>query len=190
MSALVPPTYVADWADFAAWCDARGVAALPAAPVTVAALATTHAGATLRRRVAAIGRAQTMAGHPWSATHPAIRDTLAGIARQHGMPARRAAAIGTAEIRRLVATCRDGLCGQRDRALLLLGFAAALRRSELVAVQREHLTFTPEGLHLLIPRAKSDQAGRGADLGIPRGARTETCPVRALEAWLQASDCR
>jgi integrase len=131
-----------------------------------------------------------MAGHPWSAAHPAIRDTLAGIARQHGTPARRAAAIGTAEIRRLVATCHDGLCGQRDRALLLLGFAAALRRSELVAVQREHLTFTPEGLRLLIPRAKSDQAGRGAELGIPRGARAESCPVRAMEAWLQASDCR
>ena len=92
-AALAPATlaaYAADWADFCAWCGAKGVASLPAAPVTVAgylaALATTHAGATLRRRVAAIGRAQTMAGHPWSATHPAIRDTLAGIARQHGMP--------------------------------------------------------------------------------------------------------
>jgi integrase len=168
----------------------RGVVSLPAAPATVAAylaaLASTHAGATLRRRVAAIGRAHRMAGHPWAATHPAIRDTLTGIARQHGTPARRAAALGTAEIRRLVATCTDGLTGTRDRALLLLGFAAALRRSELVAVQREHLTVTPEGLRLLIPRAKSDQAGRGAELGIPRGARAETCPVRAREAWLAA----
>ena len=196
-AALAPATlaaYAADWADFDAWCRSRGVTALPAAPTAVAAylaaLASTHAGATLHRRVAAIGRAQTMAGHPWSATHPAIRDTLAGIARQHGTPQRRAAAIGTAEIRRLVATCTDGLCGQRDRALLLLGFAAALRRSELVAVQREHLTFTPEGLRLLIPRAKSDQQGRGAELGLPRGKKPETCPVRAMEAWLQASDCR
>jgi integrase len=194
--ALAPATlaaYAADWADFAAWCAGRGVVSLPAAPATVAAylaaLASTHAGATLRRRVAAIGRAHRMAGHPWAATHPAIRDTLTGIARQHGTPARRAAALGTAEIRRLVATCTDGLTGTRDRALLLLGFVAALRRSELVAVQREHLTVTPEGLRLLIPRAKSDQAGRGAELGIPRGARAATCPVRALEAWLAASGC-
>ncbi|MFC7478114.1 site-specific integrase [Dankookia sp. GCM10030260] len=195
--ALAPATlaaYAADWADFSAWCGAKGMASLPAAPVTVAgylaALATTHAGATLRRRLAAIGRAHRMAGHPWSGSHPALRDTLAGIARQHGTPQRRAAAIGTAEIRRLVATCSDGLTGTRDRALLLLGFAAALRRSELVAVEREHLTVTPEGLRLLIPRAKSDQQGRGAELGLPRGRKPETCPVRAMEAWLQASDCR
>ncbi len=95
----------------------------------------------------------------------------------------------TAELRRLVATCDGGLAGQRDRALLLLGFAAALRRSELVAVAREHLTFTSEGLRLLIPRAKTDQAGQGAEIGIPRGSRPETCPVRAMEAWLRASDC-
>src|ERR687889_608048 len=76
------------------------------APATLAAyaadLAGTHAGATLRRRLAAIGRAQRMAGHPWSGSHPALRDTLAGIARQHGTPQRRAAALGTAEIRKLV----------------------------------------------------------------------------------------
>ncbi|MDO9714211.1 tyrosine-type recombinase/integrase [Paracraurococcus lichenis] len=131
-----------------------------------------------------------MAGLPWSGSHPAIRDTLAGIARRHGTPQRRAAAIGTTEIRRLVATCTDGLTGTRDRALLLLGFAAALRCSELVAVQREHITLTPEGLRLLIPRAKTDQQGRGAELGLPRGRHAATCPVRALEAWLQASDCR
>jgi hypothetical protein len=52
----------------------------------------------------------------------------------------------------------------------------------LIVVQREHLTVTPEGLRLLIPRAKGDQAGRGAELGIPRGKRAETCPVRAVEA--------
>ncbi len=187
--ALAPATlaaYAADWADFSAWCQSRGVPALPAAPTAVAAylaaLAGTHAGATLRRRLAAIGRAQRMAGHPWSGSHPALRDTLAGIARQHGTPQRRAAALGTAEIRKLVATCTDGLTGTRDRALLLLGFAAALRRGELVAVQREHLTYTAEGLRLLIPRAKADQQGRGAELGIPRGRKPETCPVRALEA--------
>jgi integrase len=195
--ALAPATlaaYAADWADFSEWCQSRGVGSLPAAPATVAAylaaLADSHAGSTLRRRVAAIGRAHSMAGQPWSATHPAIRDTLAGIARRHGTPARRAAALGTAEIRKLVATCTDGLTGTRDRALILLGFAAALRRSELVAVEREHLTVTAEGLRLLIPRAKTDQQGRGAELGIPRGRKPETCPVRALEAWLQASGCR
>ena len=138
----------------------------------LATLAATHAGSTPRRHLAAIGRAHRMAGQPWQRSHPAIHDTLAGIARRHGTPGRRAAAIGTAEIRRLVATCTDGLTGTRDRALMLLGFAAALRRSELVAVQREHLTVTPEGLRLLIQRAKADREGRGGRVRHP--ARQES----------------
>ncbi|WP_157033917.1 site-specific integrase [Belnapia moabensis] len=73
--------------------------------------------------------------------------------------------------------------------MLLLGSAAALRRSELAAVQREHLSFTAEGLRLLIPR--QDRSGRaGAEIGVPRGAKPETCPVRAIEAWLRASTAR
>ena len=65
--------------------------------------------------------------------------------------------------------------------MLLLGYAGALRRAELVAIEREHVAFTTEGLRLLIPRAKGDPEGEGAGLGIPKGARRETCPVRALE---------
>lgn len=107
----------------------------------------------------------------WEARHPVIRDTLAGLLRQHGTPPWRASAIGTAEIKRLVATCDSSLTGQRDRALLLLGFAGALRRSERVAIQREHLTFTPDGMQLLIPRAKTDKEGQGVEIGIPRGMK-------------------
>ena len=191
LAAATRRAYRADWADFTAWAHRRGVATLPAAPQDVAAylssMATTHAGPTLRRRLAAIGRAHRMQGLAWDAAHPAIRDTLSGILRRHGVPPRRAAAIGTAELRRLVATCGTDLAGLRDRALLLLGFAGALRRSELVAVRREHLGFAAEGLQLMIPRAKGDQEGQGVELGIPRGRRPETCPVRAVEAWLHAS---
>ena len=86
----------------------------------------------------------------------------------------------TAEIRALIRTCTPDLAGLRDRALLLLGYAGALRRSELVGIDREHLTFTPEGLRLLLPRSKGDQDGQGA----ARGTWAETCPVRALEASL------
>jgi hypothetical protein len=128
--ALAPATlqaYAADWAEFAAWCQQRGASAVPADPTTVtaylASIAVSHARSTLRRRLAAIGRAQRMKGIAWAASHPAIRDTLAGIFRCHGTPQRRAAAIGTAELRQLVATCGTDLAGQRDRALLLLGFA-------------------------------------------------------------------
>ncbi len=56
-------------------------------------------------------------------------------------------------------------------------------------MQREHVTFTADGMKLMIPRAKGDQEGKGVEIGIPRGAKPETCPVRAMEDWLRASDC-
>jgi integrase len=195
--ALAPATlkaYRADWQDFIEWCRRSGFIPLPASPQTVAAylasMAVTHKRATLRRRLAAIGQAHRLKGREWIPSHPAIRNTLRGIARRHGSLQRKAAALGTPEIRRLIATCDAGLAGTRDRALLLLGFAGALRRAELAAVHREHLTFTSEGVRLLIPRSKGDQEGHGAELGIPRGRKPETCPVRALETWLERSECR
>ena len=72
-------------------------------------------------------------------------------------------------------------------ALLLIGFAGALRRSELVGLDVAHVKPTPSGLRLLIPRSKTDAAGKGAEIGIMRGVREDTCPVRALRAWLQAA---
>jgi len=195
--ALAPETlraYRHDWAAFEAWCGRAGAPALPAAPTTIAAylasLATTHGRATLRRRLAALSHAHRLRGHDWApiGSHAAIRNTLRGIARRHGIPPRKAAALGTAELRRLVASCDSGLTGRRDRALLLLGYAAALRRSELVGIHREHLTFPASGgLRLLIPRAKGDPEGQGEEVGVPRGTKPDTCPVRALEAWLLAS---
>jgi site-specific recombinase XerD len=130
--------YKADFENFSAWCAAHGFQPLPAAPETVgaylAAAGLGYALPTLRRRVAAIARAHRMAKEPLDTRHPAIRETLRGIARTHGEPPRRSAALATEDIKRLVATCGADLAGDRDRALLLLGFAGALRRSELVGV--------------------------------------------------------
>ena len=186
--------YAADWAHYTQWCRAAGWPPLPAAPVGVAAylaaMARTHGRATIRRRLVAIGQRHKLAGAEWIPSHPLIRATLRGMLRRHGTPARQAAALTTAEVRKLVATCDSGLTGLRDRALLLLGYAAALRRSELVAIRREHLDFRRDGsLRLLLPRAKGDQEGEGAWLGLPRGERRDTCPVRVLEDWLKASTC-
>ncbi|MEM7789199.1 MAG: site-specific integrase [Bacteroidota bacterium] len=79
------------------------------------------------------------------------------------------------------------LRARRDKAILLLGFAAALRRSELAAVRTEHLAFTPDGLRLLIPKSKSDQEGAGQVVGVAYGERPETCPVRAVRSYLAAA---
>jgi integrase len=195
--ALSPATlraYRTDWQHFCGWCREAGWPALPAAPETIAAylaaLAATHARSVLSRRLAALSRAHKLAGEVWPGAHPAIRNTLRGIQRQHGRPMHQAAALATPEIKTLLAACGYSPVGLRDRALLLLGYAGALRRSELVAIQREHIIFDSDGLRLLIPRGKGDQTGKGESLGIPRGTALDTCPVRALEAWLKISDCQ
>jgi integrase len=78
--------------------------------------------------------------------------------------------------------------GARDRALFLLGFAGALRRSELVGLDFGHVTWTGEGFTLLIERSKTDKEGEGAEIAIPRGRSDETCPVVALQSWLAAAE--
>jgi integrase len=153
-------------------------------------MAPLYSRAALERRLAAIGHAHRLAKLDWSAGHPAIRATLRGIHRTHGSRTRQAAALTSVELRKLVAACGSDLAGTRDRALLLLGFAGALRRSELVAIDREHIRLTDLGLRLLLPRSKTDAEGKGIELGISRGKRRETCPVRALEAWLDVSACK
>ena len=194
--ALAPETlraYAADWAHFCGWCSETGCAPLPAEPAAVAAYLASLAGlysrSLLERRLGAIGQQHRLRGLDWSAGHPAIRTTLRGIYRRHGSRRRQAAALTSTELRKLVAACGGDLAGLRDRALLLLGFAGALRRSELVGIDREHLRFTGEGLRLTLPSSKTDQEGKGTELGITRGKRAETCPIRALEAWLAASAC-
>ncbi|HME19745.1 MAG TPA: ATP-binding protein, partial [Acetobacteraceae bacterium] len=77
----------------------------------------------------------------------------------------------------------DNSARERDRALLLFGFAGALRRSELVALHVEDVGVVADGLRLRIARSKTDPTGQGAEIGLPRGKHAETCPARAFEAW-------
>lgn len=181
--------YATDVANYTAWCEANGLDPMPASPQVVgaylAAAGEGYAAPTLRRRVAAIARACGVAGHPLDTKHPAIRETLRGIARKHGSRPRRAAALTTAELRKLSRVCGAGLAGARDRALFLLAFAGALRRSELVALDVGHVSWTNEGLKILIERSKTDERGEGAELTITSGRAEETCPVSALRSWLE-----
>jgi len=184
--------YAADLADFKAWCVQNGLEPMPATPEIVgaylAAAGEGYAMPTLRRRVAAIARACGVAGLPLDTKHPAIRETLRGIARTHGSRARRAAALTTAEIRKLSHACGSSLAGMRDRALFLLGFAGAMRRSELIGLDVQHITWTSDGLTLRIERSKTDKEGQGAEIALPRGRSEETCPVTALQVWLEAAE--
>jgi len=182
--------YAADLKNFEAWCARHSMTALPATPEVVgaylAAAGEGYAMQTLRRRVAAIARASGLAGHPLDTKHPAIRETLRGIGRTHGSRGRRSAALTTTELKRLSGVCESGLAGDRDRALLLTGFAGALRRSELVALDLEHLAWSSDGVKLLLAKSKTDKEGEGAEIMIAFGRHGATCPVRALKRWIEA----
>jgi integrase len=183
--------YASDLKNFEAWCARHGMTALPATPQVVgaylAAAGEGYAMQTLRRRVAAIARASGVTGHPLDTKHPAIRETLRGIGRTHGSRGRRSAALTTAELKKLSQVCEPGLAGDRDRSLLLVGFAGALRRSELVALDVERLTWSDDGVKLLLEKSKTDKEGEGAEIMIVFGRFEATCPVRALHRWLDSA---
>jgi integrase len=179
--------YKADWTHFAGWCAEKGFIPVPADPRTVGAyltsLAKSHAPTTIRRRLSALGKMHRFNDLPWNSGHRDIQGPLQGLLREYGRPVRKAGALTLKMLRQLVATCDRSARGRRDRALLLIGFAAALRRSELVALKVEDVVAVAGGLRLRIARGKTDQAGQGAEIGLPRGRHLETCPVRAFEDW-------
>ncbi len=181
--------YSADWRDFCAWSDAHGLSPLPAAPEAVAAYIAECAGrlkvGSIQRRLNAIAEAHKAAGVE-STTHNAIvANTMTGRRRTKGTaPVQKAAAL-TAEIRTMVEATDAGLIGIRDRALILLGFAGAFRRSELVGLNVDDCAFGNDGLTVTLRRSKTDQIGAGRKVGIPYGSNPETCPVRTMQAWME-----
>jgi integrase len=184
--------YRSDWRHFEGWCARSGLESLPATPATVGAYLADNAShlkfATLARRVAAIAAAHRLADLPFDRSHPAVAAVLSGIQRRFGSRSEAKTALPTEDLRRMVrALPATTLVGLRDRAVLLVGFAGAFRRSELIALDRADVEISAGGAVIVIRRSKTDQGGAGRELGIPRGRRSATCPVVALEAWLSAA---
>jgi len=196
--------YEADWRHFAAWCASRDHAPLPAHPTVVASYLAAHARgvggverlktSTLQRRMAAIGAYHTASYHPNPCQSPEVRATWHGIRRQLGWTKNRAAPAITEVLRQLADSCDpDRYIGLRDRAMLLVGFAALLRRSEVVALDVADLVLVEQGLEIRVPEAETGARRPRADperpdpRAVPYGERPETCPVRAWLAWRQAT---
>jgi len=114
-----------------------------------------------------------------------VRTVFQGIRRAHGTAPDAKVAAVTADVRQMVDVCPSSLLGARNRALLLIGFAGAFRRSELVSLDVDDAQFTQDGLVVTLRRSKTDQEGEGRKVGLPYGSHPITCPVRALRAWLE-----
>lgn len=182
---------------FEAWCAARGDTALPAAPEIVELYLVTLAGAgakvaTIEQRRAAIGYLHEIAGQGNPCKSPQVKEAMKGIRR--GKKAQRPAPkkqIPRDELAQIVAAIPDDLRGRRDRAMLLMGWAGAFRRSELAGVQVEHVTIRRERggevMSIELPASKTDQEGEGLYKTIPAIDDKRVCPIAAYRAWMNAA---
>ena len=183
--------YQADWRDFHEWCEAHQLASLPALPQTVALYLTDRAAtlkaSSLARRLTTINRAHQAAGQPSPATmqNAIVSEVWKGIKRKKGTAQHGKKPLLTPDLRRIIADLPADLRGQRDRALLLAGFAGGFRRSELAALRVADLETTPDGLIVRLGRSKTDQEGQGRPVALPYGSDPRTCPVRAIRVWLE-----
>lgn len=182
--------YRSDFAIFRRWCVQRDVSSLPAAPETVAAFLAHEADkgtrpSTIGRRCAAIRYAHRLAQHEAPTDAEAVKATVRGIRRTLGAARARKSPATSDLVLAMAALAGSDAKGLRDRALLLLGFAGAFRRSELVALDVEDLRETEVGLIVTIRRSKTDQEGQGRTVAIVRGSIA--CPVRAVHQWTEAT---
>ena len=182
------------------WADRHALPSLPARSADVVAFLADERGRgmsvnTVELRRAAIRYLHFIAGCAVPTAEAHVAETLAGIRRQAAdqgdIPRKKLAA--TADIlREILARIPDGESGTseladlRDRALLLVGFAGALRRSELAAIMVKDLEVRERGLRLTLSRSKGERAGKAVTVAIPYGA-TSLCPVRALRRWQAAA---
>jgi integrase len=183
--------YRTGWAQFTAWCDDHGLRDLPARPETVAFyvadLAKAAKPATIDLRLAAISAAHRSAGYDSPTKEEAVRLVRRGVRRTLGTAQRQVHPVTVADLRTMLEGLGIDPAGCRDRALLLLGFAGALRRSELVGLDVADVTERPDGLTVRLLRSKTDQEGAGRTVGVPYGSKQATCPVRAWRTWLEVS---
>lgn len=187
--------YERQWNAFTAWCATADRSCLPATAETLAEYVShladlDRAPSTIEQAIAAVRTIHRQQGHQ---AQPDTAGALA-VLKAHkrdraaaGKRKRKAPPVTLAPLRAMIdATDPDTLAGLRDRVLLVLGFAMMARRSELAALRIEDLSFTDDGLTVLIRASKTDQDAVGTEVNIPRGSHPDTDPVRVVQAWLDA----
>ena len=185
--------YLSDWKAFETWCRGHGLCPLPCDPQTAGAYFADKAErlkhSSLKRRLAAIAAAHRQASHILDTKHHAIANVLAGIRRKYNQTVARKKPLLTSDLLTWCASLGDGIKDVRNKALLLLGFAGALRRSELVGLdvyQNKNSTgwveLQTEGLLIQLARSKT-HSGSLQTIAVPYG-KGEGCPVQAVKRWI------
>ncbi|MGH3414661.1 MAG: site-specific integrase [Marmoricola sp.] len=179
------------WGQWERWCQARGVVPMPASPAMICAYLTDRAGdgvavGTLDMDCGAISYEHRRHGLEDPILSDAVRQVRRGLRRLIGAaPRRQARPLQTEDIRIIVtAIDRTTPKGTRDAAIILLGFASALRRSELAALEVGDIEYKPGGIIVTVAKSKSDQDGEGQRVAVVHGQHAATDPIGALNAWL------
>jgi integrase len=190
--------YQSDWADFEQYCERHNFPSLPSTDRTIELYISylayvrkpkTLNQATIGRRLAAIAAKHRDAGFISPTEMPAVKDAWKGIRRALRQKPKPKKAIEIEPLRALVASFGDKRpIDVRDRAILLMGFAGAMRRSEIAGMRLEDLTFEDKGVVVNLPYSKTNQEGNPEHIAIQYGRTPETCPVRALVRWLELAN--
>lgn len=181
------------WRQFDSWCDFERIEAIPATPETVASYLIYMAkfgkkASTVNSACAAIRLAHQSGGAPDPTAAPLVKQTLKGIRRKHGTASVQKAATLPPDIRAMVDTFDTAtLIGLRDRAIILVGFFTASRRSELIGLNVCDIEETVEGIKVTIRRSKTDQESKGFMKAVTRQDQPSYCPVRALRTYLESA---
>lgn len=186
--------YESDWMDFCDWCRYHQKSPLPADPATVVNyindLADYARFATIRRRISAISENYNAAKAAGAiADNPCrdwiVRETLVGLARQKGSAQKGKTPVYWKDLQEMTASMdMTKLSDVRDKAVLLLGFMGAFRRSELSSLDAGDIRFLPQGIIVTIRHSKTDQSSEGQQVGIPYIEDRSMCAVLALKAWM------
>jgi integrase len=182
--------YASDVRCYTGWCHEHGVGdPFPASGAVVALYIADLAErgyktSTISRRLSTIAQGHAAGGYPNPCGDAIVRATWKGILKRLGGKASRATPLRLSDIVSMVASLGADQKAVRDRAIILVGFSTSLRRSELVGLDIEDVSWQGDHAIALIRRSKTDQEGKGQKVVIPSGRHPVTCPLSALRAWL------
>jgi len=208
-------SYQADWTDFEEWCRQNHHQSMPADVQTVVRYLTDRATnpwtrliskktgrgklmkitkepvtfqplkpSSIERRLSAISKAHQYSGCVFDRKNAILAEILKGIKRNKGSAQEQKTAILLEDVKAMTQNL-VGKQGMRDKAIILIGFVAALRRSEIVGLQLSDIEETEEGFEVIVRFSKTDQEGKGLIKTIPHGSNPQTCPVMAIQEWIQ-----
>jgi len=187
--------YRSDLNTFVRWCEDMEIDPFPCPPDTIRLYLVYmdkigRKPSTIQRAVTAIRQAHLLAGYP-NPINDRVRETIKGILRLRGVLQEKKSPLTIDKLERILRFIPSDFIGVRDRAILLTGWTAALRRSEIASIDLADISQQAEGLVLTIRRSKTDQDGKGLVLGLPFvDVNPDLCAARALIKWIQISQIK